>query len=125
MTDKAQFDELSQRVNALTESTVTKDDLTNALAEAMKPLIDAQAEMKANADAKAKADHEALVNKVVEAKIDGLGKDVAEKMDATALNALLTMHSAQNKKAAPLSGGFAINTGEEENFSPLGWGTKQ
>lgn len=125
MTDKAQFDELSQRVNALTESTVTKDDLTNALAEAMKPLVDAQAEIKANQDAKDKADHDVLVNKVVEAKIEGFAKDVAEKMDAAALNALLTMHGAQNKKAAPLSGGFAINAGDEDSFSPLNWGTKQ
>ena len=126
MTDKAQFDELSQRVNALTESTVTKDDLTSALTEAMKPLIDAQAEMKANADAKEKADREALVNKVVEAKIDGLGKEVAEKMDATALNALLTMHAAQNsKKAAPLASGFMLNTEADDDFSPLGWGAKQ
>ncbi len=125
MADQKQLDELSQRVNALKESTVTKEDLTNALTEAMKPLLDAQAEMKANQEAKDKADHDALVNKVVEAKIDGLGKDVAEKMDATALNALLTMHGAQNKKAAPLASGFAINTGEEDSFSPLGWGAKQ
>lgn len=126
MTDKAQFDELSQRVNALKESAVTKDDLTNALTEALKPLVDAQAEIKANQEAKDKADHEALVNKVVEAKIEGLGKDVAEKMDTTALNAVLTMHNAQNKKAAPLASGFAINTGaDEDTFSPLAWGEAQ
>lgn len=124
--DKEQFDALSAKVNGLAENAVTKDDLTNALTEAMKPLLDAQAEMKANQEAKDKADHEALVNKVVEAKIDGLGKDVAEKMDATALNALLTMHNAQNKKAAPLVSGFAINAGaDEDTFSPLGWGAKQ
>ena len=126
MTDKAQFDELSQRVNALKESTVTKDDLTNALTEAMKPLLDAQAEIKANQVAKDKADHDALVNKVVEAKIEGLGKDVAEKMDATALNAVLTMHTAQNsKKAAPLASGFMLNTESDDDMSPLGWGAKQ
>ncbi|WP_411975940.1 hypothetical protein [Sulfitobacter faviae] len=125
MTDKTQFDDLSKRVNALTESAVTKDDLTNALTEAMKPLIDAQAEMTANAKAKAEADHAALVNKVVEAKIEGLGKDVAEKMDATALNALLTMHTAQNKKAAPLASGFMMNSEAEDDMSPLGWGAKQ
>ncbi|MEP2955537.1 MAG: hypothetical protein ABJN39_09370 [Sulfitobacter sp.] len=125
MTDKTQFDDLSKRVNALTESAVTKEDLTNALTEAMKPLIDAQAEMTANAKAKAEADHAALVNKVVEAKIEGLGKDVAEKMDATALNALLTMHTAQNKKAAPLASGFMMNSEAEDDMSPLGWGAKQ
>ncbi len=125
MTDKAQFDELSKRVNALTESTVTKDDLKNALTEAMKPLIDAQAEMKTNQEAKDKADHDALVNKVVEAKIEGFGKDVAEKMDASALNALLNMQKAAPKKAAPLVPGFMSNTEAEDDFSPLGWGAKQ
>lgn len=124
--DKEQFDALSAKVNGLAENAVTKEDLTNAVTEALKPLVDAQAEMKANQEAKDKAEHDALVNKVVEAKIDGIGKDVAEKMDATALNALLTMHAAQNsKKAAPLAPGFMANTEAEDDFSPLGWGVKQ
>lgn len=126
MADDKQLDELSQRVNALSETAVTKEDLTNALSEALKPLVDAQAEIKANQEAKDKADHDVLVNKVVEAKIDGFGKDVAEKMDTAALNALLTMHTAQNgKKAAPLASGFMLNSGEDESMSPLGWGAKQ
>jgi hypothetical protein len=125
MADDKQLDELSQRVNALSETAVTKEDLTNALSEALKPLVDAQADMKANQEAKDKAEHEVLVNKVVEAKIDGLGKEVAEKMDTTALNAVLTMHATQNKKAAPLASGFMLNTEAENDFSPLGWGAKQ
>jgi hypothetical protein len=128
MADQKQLDDLSQRVNALTEKmdkAATSEDITNAVTAAMKPLIDAQAEMAANAKAKDEAEHAALVNKVVDAKIDGLGKDVAEKMDATALNALLSMHEAQNKKAAPLAPGFMMNTDSEDSMSPLGWGAKQ
>ncbi len=123
--DKEQFDALSAKVNGLAENAVTKDHLTNALAEAMKPLVDAQDEIKANQEAKDKAEHEALVNKVVEAKIDGMGKEVVEKMDAAALNAVLTMHNAQAKKAAPLASGFAINTEADDSMSPLAWGAKQ
>lgn len=122
MTDKAQFEELSAKVNALAETAITKDDLTSTLTEALKPLVDAQAEMKANAEAKEQAEREALVNKLVEAKIDGLDKDVIEKMDTAALNALLNMQKAK-KPAAPLSGGFAVNSSaDEEDFSPLAWG---
>lgn len=122
--DKQQFDALSAKVNGLAENAVTKADLENALTEAVKPLIDAQAEMKANQEAREKAERDALVNKVAEANIEGIDKAVADKMDVAALNAVLTMHAAQNKKAAPLASGFMANTGEDD-FSPLGWGAKQ
>lgn len=126
MADQKQLDELSQRVKTLSEANEKiGETIANAVTAALKPVLDAQAEIKANQEAKDKADHAALVNKVVEAKIEGLGKDVAEKMDATALNALLTMHAAQNKKAAPLASGFMLNTEADEGFSPLGWGAKQ
>lgn len=125
MTDKAQFDALSAKVDDLAGNAITKDDLTNALTEALKPITDAQAEITANAKAKADADHAALVNKVVEAKIDGLTEDVATKMDDVALNALLTMHEKQNKKAAPLAGGFGVNSDKSESMSPLAWGAAQ
>lgn len=125
MADKAQFEELSAKVNALTEANEKiGETIANAVADAIKPLVDAQAEIKANQEAKEKADREALVNKLVEAKIEGLDKDVIEKMDITALNALLNMQQAK-KPAAPLSGGFAINTGQsEDDFSPLAALTK-
>lgn len=119
MADKAQFEELSAKVNALSEANEKiGETIANAVSEAVKPLIDAQAEMKANQEAEAQAKREALVNKVVEANIPGFGKEVAEKMDSAALEALANMHG--NKKAAPLTGGFAINTGaDEDDFSPL------
>ncbi len=123
--DKEQFDALSAKVNGLAENVATKDDLANSLAEALKPLVDAQAEIRANQEAREKAERDTLVNKVVDAKIEGIDKDVAEKMDAAALNAVLTMHAAQSRKAAPLASGFMANTGVEDDFSPLGWGVKQ
>lgn len=123
MADNNKLEELSAKVNALTEENKKiGETIGNAVADAIKPLVEAQAEMKANAEAKEKADREALVNKLVEAKIEGLEKDAIEKMDTAALNALLNMQKAK-KPAAPLSGGFAINTSaQEDDFSPLAWG---
>lgn len=123
--DKEQFDALSAKVNGLAENAVTKDDIATAVAEAVKPVVDAQAEIKANQQAKEQAEHEALVNKVVEAGIEGFNKEVAEKMDATALNAVLTMNAAKGQKAAPLAPGFMMNTEADESMSPLSWGVKQ
>ena len=123
--DKAQFDELSAKVNNLADSAVTKDDLANALKEALKPITDAQTEMQANQKAEAEAKRTELVNKVIEAKIDGLDKDAIDKMDDAALNALLTMHNKQKSKpAAPLASGFAINMDKDDDMSPFAWGTK-
>lgn len=119
MTDKVQFEELSAKVNALTEANEKLGETIGAaVSEAVKPLVDAQDEMKANQDAKDEAERQALVNEVVEAKIEGLGPDVVGKMDVAALNALVAMNKAK-KPAAPLSSGFAINIESEDSFSPL------
>jgi len=67
--DKEQFDALSGKVNALTETAVTKEDLITAMAEAMKPLIDAQVEMTANAKAKDEAELAGYVAAIVKANI--------------------------------------------------------
>lgn len=119
--DKEQFDALSEKVDALTEANdKIGETITNAVTEALKPVVEAQAEITANAKAEAEAAHTALVNKVVEANIDGFTEEVAQKMDATALNALLSMKNAAPKKAAPLVGGFVGNAGDNvEDFSPL------
>lgn len=120
MTDKAQFDALNAKVEDLAKAQAAMPEtIANTITEALKPVVDAQAEIAANAKAKDEAEHAAMVNKVVEAKIDGLTEDVAKKMDGVALNALLTMHAAQNKKAAPLSGGILNSTTETESMSPL------
>jgi hypothetical protein len=130
MSDKDLTNGISERVDALTEKVNGLDKtIADAVAAAMQPLVDAQKQAQANQEAAAKAAHDELVNKVVEAGIDGFNKDVAEKMDATALNALLSMHNAKAAapKAAPLVGGFAAFNGnkEEDSMSPLGWGAKQ
>lgn len=124
--DKTQFDALSTRVNTLAETAVTKDDLTNALTAALKPLVDAQTAMQANQAAQELAAHTDLVNKVQAANIAGLDKDAVAKMDSSALNALLTMHTAQNRRAAPLNkGGLHTSDDSANSMSPLGWGVAQ
>lgn len=124
MADDKQLEELSAKVNALSESAVTKDDMAATINEALKPLIDAQQEVVANQKAKDEAEHSALVNKVVAAKIDGIGEEVAKKMDAVALNALLEMSQKQNSSAAALSGGFFSGSNTGVDLSPLA-GVKQ
>lgn len=96
------------------------DTIANAIAEAIKPLSE-KVDAVANAqEAQAEAEHTELVNKVVEAKIDGLDEEAAKKMDANALNVVLKMHEKQNAKAAPLAPGFLMNSaGENTGMNPL------
>lgn len=115
---KEAIDAVNAKVDAI------PDAIANAVAEAMKPLVEAQNAATEAQEAKDKATHEALVNQVVNADISGFTKDVAEKMDATALQALLHMNSAK-PKAAPLMPGFLSNSGNDGNLSPLAWGTNQ
>lgn len=114
-TEKA-FEAMNQKVDGLA------DAIGNAVSEAIKPLVDATTAANEREEAKVKAEKEALVNKVVEAKIDGIDEAVASKMDDTALNALLKMHEATNvKKAAPLASGFGLNTQDKDDgLNPLG-----
>lgn len=99
--DKAQFDELSGKVAALSESLTDIDTkIATAVGNALKPLVDAQeAQAKAAAD-KAEADRLVLVNQVVEAGL--LDEAVAKDAAAPVLNALLA------KPAAPKSA-FRVN----------------
>lgn len=99
--DKAQFDELSGKVAALSESLTDIDTkIATAVGNALKPLVDAQeAQVKAAAD-KAEADRLVLVNQVVEAGL--LDEAVAKDAAAPVLNALLA------KPAAPKSA-FRVN----------------
>lgn len=110
MADDKQLDELSQRVNALSETSVTKKDLTNALTEALKPLIDAQAEMKANQEAKDEAEKADLVNKIVKANL----LDEADAKELTLNAARALAKKAEPGKAAPLNGAFTGNTSDDE-----------
>lgn len=86
--DKAQFDELSGKVAALSD-TVTRLDasIATAVANALKPMLDAQAARDEADKTKAAADHAVLVNQVVEAEL--LTEELAKASPAPVLNALL------------------------------------
>lgn len=111
MADETQLEELSAKVNALTESQKNiGETIANAVAEAVKPLIDAQAEMKANQEAKDEAEKAELEAKVVKANL--LDEETAK---ATPLNTLRALApKAEPGKAAPINGAFAGNTDDDE-----------
>lgn len=120
--DQVQFDALSQKVDALSEA-MKPDALAtaigNAVATAMKPVLDAQAAQVANQKALDDAEHAELVVKVVKANL--LGEDIAK---ATPLNTLRALApKTEPGKAAPLNGAmgkggdkpaFKLPKGEEK-----------
>lgn len=120
--DQVQFDALSQKVDALSEA-MKPDALAtavgNAVAAAMKPVLDAQAQMVANQKAADDAEHAELVTKVVKAN---LLDEVTAK--ATPLNTLRALApKATPGKAATLNsampsttteGGFKLPAGEKK-----------
>ena len=89
--DKAQFDELSGKVAALSDGLAGLDDkIATAVGNALKPIVDAQtARDKADKD-RADAEHGTLVNQVVEAGL--LDETLAKASPAPVLNALLEKH---------------------------------
>ncbi|WP_148308997.1 hypothetical protein [Sphingopyxis fribergensis] len=95
--DKAQFDALLAKVDALASaSTLTEDKVKEIVGNALKPVTDTlEAQAKADKD-KAEAEHAALVNQVVEAEL--LTEELAKASPAPVLNALL----AKAKDANPL-----------------------
>lgn len=111
MADETQLEELSAKVNALTESQKNiGETIANAVAEAVKPLIDAQAEMKANQEAKDEAEKAELEAKVVKANL--LDEETAK---ATPLNTLRALApKAEPGKAAPINGAFIGNADDDE-----------
>jgi len=113
MADDKQLEELSAKVNALSESVNGIGDLiANAVKDAVKPLTDAQAEMQANAKAREDAEKAELVNKVVKANI--LTEDVAKGLTNAALKALAD--KAAPGKAAPLNAG-GFGGGNDDEFA--------
>ena len=113
MTDKAQFDALSEKVDALTDSQKgIGETIANAVTAAMKPLTDNLAEMQANQTAKDAAELAGYVAKIVKANI----------LDAESA-AELTLNAARNlaDKAKPgtataLNGAFGGN-GPADDFA--------
>ena len=113
MTDKAQFDELSAKVDALTESqNGIGETIANAVTAAMKPLTDNLAEMQANQTAKDKAELDGYVAKIVKANI--LDADEAAELTLNAARKLAA--NAKPGTAAALNGAFG-GTGPADDFA--------
>ena len=113
MTDKAQFDALSAKVDALTESqNGISETIANAVTAAMKPLTDNLAEMQANQTAKDKAELDGYVAKIVKANI--LDADEAAELTLNAARKLAA--NAKPGTAAALNGAFG-GTGPADDFA--------
>jgi len=113
MTDKAHFDALSAKVDALTESqNGIGETIANAVTAAMKPLTDNLAEMQANQTAKDKAELDGYVAKIVKANI--LDADEAAELTLNAARKLAA--NAKPGTAAALNGAFG-GTGPADDFA--------
>lgn len=99
MADEKQLEELSAKVNALSEA---MDKIGDTIAEAIKPLTDAQAELKANQEAKDKVELDGLVAKIVKANL--LDEDAAKELTLNAARKLA--EKAVPGKAAPINGAY-------------------
>ena len=111
------FDALSERVNALSESVDTAvgglaEIVSNAVKAAIEPVQEMVNTLQASADEKAAAEKATLVEKVVANKL--LSQEDADDATLSTLKALANTIKA--KKAAPLFGGFtpAANTNEDQ-----------
>lgn len=108
--DKEQFDALSAKVNGLAENAVTKEDVAEVVANAMKPLIDAQAEIAANAKAKDEAELAGHVAAIVAANL--LDEDSAKELTLNAARKLA--EKAKPGKAMGLNGAPLTNAADDE-----------
>ena len=117
--DKEKFDELSAKVNALSEGfDKIGDTIGAAVANAMKPITDQITADTEARKAKDEADKDALVNKVVESGI--LDEETAKAADTAVLNALVEKakpgHAYRVNGAAPIQnsneGGFKLPKAE-------------
>ncbi|WP_322886371.1 hypothetical protein U8C40_09635 [Sinorhizobium medicae] len=98
-----QFKSLSDEVKTLSESMAKiGDTIGAAVANAVKPLVDAQNEMVANQKTKEEAEKAELVVKVVKANV--LSESAAKDLTLNALKELAT--KAEPGKAAALNGAF-------------------
>lgn len=115
---KEQFDDLSATVNALKESTdKMTETVAAAVANAVKPLLEANAAMVANAKAAEDAEKATLVADVVKANL--LTEAVAKELTLNALKELA--QKAKPGKAAPIIGGDPVlNAGKSQFKAPEG-----
>ncbi|RVJ77556.1 hypothetical protein [Sinorhizobium meliloti] len=107
-----QFKSLSDEVKTLSESMAKiGDTIGAAVANAVKPLVDAQNEMVANQKAKEEAEKAELVVKVVKANV--LSESAAKELTLNALKELAS--KAEPGKAAALNGAFKP-TGDKPSY---------
>lgn len=115
MADNKQLEELSAKVNTLAE---TVDGfgkvISDAVANAMKPLTDNMAEMKANQEAKDKAELDGHVASIVKANI--LDEESAKELTLNAARKLAA--KAKPGKAAGLNTALAPE-GEKDEFADV------
>lgn len=117
--DKAQFDALMAKVDTLAASVVPESKVGEIVANALKPIVDAQ-EARDKADKeKADAEHGVLVNQAVEAGL--LTEDLAKASPAPVLTALLA-NAAAPKQAFRVNGTFkpAPKTTDIATLAPKG-----
>ncbi len=111
---KEQFDALSGEVKTLSESLSNiGTTITEAVANAVKPLTDAQTEALANAKAKDDAEHAELVTKVVTANL--LDEPTAKELTLNALRKL--GEKVKPGKAAGLNAAF--NQSDKDEFADV------
>lgn len=109
---KEELDKLSGKVDALTESlkdigkTIT-DGVAEAFTNALKPLVDAQEAVLANAKAEEEAEKNGLIDKIVKANI--LDEATAKETAMPVLRALAN-NIKENPTAAPVRPGVVANT---------------
>lgn len=117
MADDKQLSDLSAKVNAVEEK-ITKGledvakTVSNAIAEAMKPLIDNLAAMQANEKAKEEAEKAELVNAIVKANL--LPEATAKELTLNAARELAK--KAVPGKAAGLNGAPVVANSDEDEF---------
>lgn len=111
---KEQFDALSAEVKTLSDGfSKIGDTIGEAVANAVKPLVDAQAELAANQKAKDEAELAELQAKIVKANL--LDEDAAKELTLNAARALAK--KAEPGKAAALNGAFKPS-GDKPGFKP-------
>ncbi|WP_422366402.1 hypothetical protein [Pelagibius sp.] len=111
--DDKQFEELSAKVNTLSEGfDKMGETIATTVAEAVKPLVDAQAEMVANQKAKDDAELADLQAKIVKANL--LDEDAAGELTLNAARALAK--KAEPGKAAALNGAYSGNDDGKGGF---------
>lgn len=114
---KEQFDELSAKVNTLSESFSTiGNTISEAVASAVKPLTDNLADMQANQKAKDDAEKAGLVEKVVKANL--LTETVANELTLNALKELAP--KAEPAHAAALNSAYKPDNGKPVYQLPEG-----